>query len=172
MSTTARQQIALIYFYVEGRSYGHIGKALGISAQAAHGLIERGRNVILHAIEDKGVDALPYVERLLHASPTMSPTRHVGRALSRQEELLDALQLRLEQRDAELAMYAQWLDSDSHLPTHCKRNPYDQWEMCYLHGRKGEPLPTTAYNAATAAASCAMNGRPCPLHCAGCRQGR
>lgn len=172
MATTSRQEVALLLYYVEGWSHRRIGQALGISHQASHQLVDRGRRIILHKVDEQDVDALPTVRVLLAANERVSCTRHIGRALARQEELLDALQLRMEQRAEELAMYEQWLDSGSSSPSHCKRNPYDQWEMRYLHGRKGEPLPTTAYNAATAAGSCAMNGKPCPLGCAGCRQGR
>lgn len=171
MTVTCRQQVALSLYYVEGWSHRRIGQAIGSNPGTVYRLIERAKEVIVRQCSGETGNAHPIVERLCSLSPTSS-TSHVGRAMTRQEELLDALALRLEQRDAELAMYEQWLDSDSHLPSHVKRNPYDQWELRYLQGKRGEPLPTTAYRADVAAAHCAADKGRCGLDCAGCgRQG-
>lgn len=170
MTVTSRQEQALRLYYCEGWTHRRIGSHLGITHRAVQTLIIRGSRWLIEDAAAQGVASLPLVERPCRLSPTSST--HVGRALTRQEELLDALALRLEQRDAELAMYEQWLDGDSHLPSHVKRNPYDQWELRYLRGKKGEPLPTTAYRADIAASNCAADRGRCGLDCAGCgRQG-
>ncbi len=106
---------------------------------------------------------------LIVPSPTSSPTANIGLAASRREELLDALQLRLEQREAELADIAECMSGNHFLPTHIKRNHYDQWELRYLSHCSGEPLPTSAYDSANAAKHCAGDPSTCNLGCAGCR---
>ena len=169
MTTTSRQELALHLYYCEGWSYRRIGKALGISHPAVIHLVRRGTKWIIRACEARGVTTLPIVKALTEPSPESSPTRHLGRAMNRQEELLDALAVRLEQRARELAMYEQWIDGDSSgLLPHVKRNPYDAWELRYLQSHKGEPLPTSAYSAKTAAEFCANDRTTCTLGCHGC----
>ena len=143
---TARQYVALHLYYVEGWSYRRVGKALGLTSSASpYSLIQRGRDALIRITVDKGANTLPLVEGLLRPSPTSSLTRNVGQAASRREELLDALEHRMVQRDAELADIEECMAGDSFSPTRIKQNHYDQWEIRYLNQHHGEPLPTSAY---------------------------
>jgi len=146
MTVTARQYIALHLYYIEGWSYRRIGKHLGMASSASpYALVQRGKSAIVRITVDKGANTLPLVEGLLRPSPTSSLTRNVGQAASRREELLDALERRMAQRDAELADIEECMAGDSFSPTRTKQNPYDQWEMRYLSKHQGEPMPTSAY---------------------------
>ena len=169
---TARQYVALYLYYIEGQPQRKIGSVLGIAHQNVSRLIVRGKRWLVDAAADQGGASLPYIEALSAPSPTASPTRNVGLAASRREELLDALELRLEQRAKDLAEVAECMSGDSSRPTRIKRNHYDQWELRYLAGKAGEPLPTSAYNAAVAARYCASDPATCGLDCCGCRRSR
>ena len=145
LMTTTRQEAVLILYYVYGRTHRQIGQALGISPQASHSLVQRATREWMRMVTDEGVDATVLVEGLLRSSMASATSdAHLGRAFTRQEELADALALRVEQREAELSMYEQWLDADSHLPSHVKRNTYDQWELHYLCTHKCKTPPYEA----------------------------
>lgn len=166
---TVRQYVALRLWYVEGWSQRRIGRDMKVTHQAVYTLIVRGRKALVRGLAEQGVATLPLVEGLLRPSATSSVTRDVGQAASRREELLDALQLRMEQRATELAIVEECMSGDSFSPTRTKRNPYDQWETRYLSRHEAEPLPTNAYDAGRAAANCACEDPGCDLGCAGCR---
>jgi hypothetical protein len=170
-TVTARQYVALYLYYVEGQSQGKIGAVLGIAQQNVSKLMVRGKRWLVDAVAEQGGVSLPRLTALLAPSPTSSPSANVGLAASRQEELADALELRLQQRATELAEVEECMSGDSSHPTRIKRNHYDQWELRYLAARSGEPLPTSAYYAGTAAAYCANRGKVCGLKCAGCETG-
>lgn len=144
---TTRQYIVLRLYYVEGWTLRRIGQAFGVSFQAVHQTIGRGRRWIFEVCGDQGVDASPLVRGLLAPSPTSSPTSNVGLAASRQEELLDALELLMEHRAAEAASFEECMSGDSFLQTHAKRNSFDQWEMRYAMARHCLQIPTSAYEA-------------------------
>ena len=163
MATTSRQDLALYLYYVQGHSYRQIGKALGIEVASSYTLVKRGRESIIRSVERQGANTSPLVRALLAANESaVSCTRHIGRALTRQEELLDALQLRLEQHEAELAMYEQWLSGNSSSPSHCKKNAHDQWELRYLQQhRNGGCLPSSAYDGHSASRACGSDRERC-----------
>lgn len=167
---TERQYTALYFYYVEGWSHRKIGTELNIHHSSVQSLIIRGRRWITEAAAKQTPATLPFMRALFTPSPTSSLTAHLGRAASRQEELQGTLTLRMEQRAEELAEIEECM-SGSHLsPTHIKRNHYDQWELRYLQAHGGEPLPTSAYQAGTAAAYCASDQTICGLDCHGCRR--
>ena len=151
---TARQYITLRLYYVEGWSERRIGAAFSITHQAAHDRLIRARRWVFEAAGDEGLAASPLVEALLAPSPTSSPTSNVGVAASRQDELLDSLELLTEQHAQQAASFIECMSGDSHLPTHVKRNTFDQWEMRYAADHRCEQLPTSAYNANIAGGYC------------------
>lgn len=172
-SLTDRQFVALYLYYVEGQSYRKIGRLFGVDFKTAYEHVTTARDkLITIKVEVPNPHTSPLVERLLEPSPTSSVTRGAGIAASRREELLDALERRMAQRDAEWADIEECLSGDSFSPTHGKRNSFDQWETRYLmrHANNaGEGLPTGAYQSDHAAANCACDDCACPLGCAGCR---
>jgi len=169
---TDRQFVALYLYYVCGQSHRKIGRVLGVDRKTVYEHLRSARNkLITIKVETPYPRTLPLVERLLEPSPTASVTRGAGIAASRREDLLDALERRMAQRDAELADISECMSGDSFSPTHALRNTYDQWEARYLSRHAGEPLPTSAYDAGHAAANCACDAPSCTLGCAGCRHG-
>lgn len=136
MTITARQLLALHLYYATGCTYRKIGTVLSIDGKTAYDLVQRGRrSLYIHVSHDHPHKSL-LVEALLRPSPTASVTCNVGLAASRQGELLDALEFRLEQRAEELAHLEECMSGDSYLPTHCKRNTWDQWELNYICSHK------------------------------------
>lgn len=167
MPPTARQLKALHLYYVEGWSHRRIAGALGIKHAPVQRLIMRGSRWIVEKAADEGGASLPLMRALIAPGPTSSTT-NVGLAASRVDDLLDALELRMEQRAYELAATEECMSAGSFQPTRIKRNHYDQWELRYLARHKGEPLPTSAYNPVSAARHC--SGAPtCTCTCDGCR---
>jgi hypothetical protein len=154
---TARQYIALRLYYVEGWNYSRIGEAFGVTKQAVHQVVMRGRHWIIQACGVQGVDATPRLRVLLAPSPTLSPTRNVGVATSRQDELLDALELRMEQQASMADSLSECMSGDSFRSTHVKRNSFDQWELRYAMLNNCLQLPTSAYNARVAQRYCGMD---------------
>ena len=170
---TDRQFIALYLYYIEGQSYRKIAGVFGIATMTAHEHVRNARNKLIRIrIDNPYPYTSPLVERLIEPSPTSSVTRGAGIAASRREELLDALERRMAQRDAELADITECMAGDSFSPTHTKGNTFDQWEVRYLmrhDGNGGEGLPTGAYRGDHAAANCACDDDLCPLACCNCR---
>ena len=145
-TVTTRQYIVLRLWYVEGWSQHRIAKGLGIKQPPVHRLIARGRRWILEACADQGGITSPLYERLFHDSPASSPTANLGAAACRQEELLDALELLMQQRAAEAATFEECMSGDSSHNGHVKRNTFDLWEMRYAMAHKCSQLPTSAYD--------------------------
>jgi len=166
---TDRQRTALQLYYVEGWSQRRIGRTLSVSQPSVHRLIVRGSRWIVETAAAEGGISLPSMRALFASSPTSSST-HVGRAACRREELLDALELRVEQRAKDLATAEECMSSGSSAPTRCPKNHYDQWELRYLRDHAGEPLPTSAYKASNAARYCTGDRRTCTLGCFGCKR--
>ena len=148
---TAKQYIVLRFYYSEGWTERRIGTAMGISHQAVHNLLVRGRRWVFDACDDQGVANSPIVEVLFAPSITASPTRDLGLAAARQEDLLDALELLMERRAIALATAEGCMSNGHFLPAHVKRNTLDQWEMQYALRHHCRDLPSSAYNAAIAA---------------------
>jgi hypothetical protein len=147
-TVTARQYVALRFYYVEGWSQRRIADLLGIQQQSVHRLICRGQRWIIDAAaSDGGVKSLR-LRALLVPSPSASATREASwAAASRQDELLDALDLRLQERASELDSIEACMSGDSCLLTHCKRNCFDRWEMDVLNARDKATLSTCDYEA-------------------------
>lgn len=151
---TARQYIVMRLWYVEGWSQYRIAKGLGITQPSVYGLIARGRRWIFEAVSEEGAITLRRVEVLLAPSPTSSPTSNLGVAASRQDELLDALELLMEHQASEAAIYDECMSGDSILRTHVKRNTFDLWELRYAMAHQCAQLPSSAYNAHIASRYC------------------
>jgi len=151
---TARQYIVLRLWYVEGWSQHRIARGLGITQPSVYGLIVRGRRWIFEAVSEEGAITLRRVEALFAPSPTSSPTSNLGVAASRQDELLDALELLMEHQAAEAAAYDECMSGDSHLRTHVQRNTFDLWELRYAMAHNCVQLPSSAYKPWTAGCYC------------------
>lgn len=143
---TARQYIVMRLWYVEGWSQRRIGRFLGIHQKSVWDLISRGRRWIIRTASEGGPSRHLLIEVLLAPSPTSSPTSNLGVAASRQDELLDALELLIQHRAAEAASYQECMSGDSHLRTHVKRNTFDLWELRYAMAHQCSQLPTSAYD--------------------------
>jgi hypothetical protein len=154
---TTRQQIALLLFYVEGYSHRRIGESLGIKHASVQRLILRGSRWLICAAAEEGGATSPRLRALLAPSPTTDPTRNVGLAALRQDELLDALELHMEREARTADAIRECMSGDSHLPTHVKRNSFDQWELRYAMDHECFQLPTSAYNARVAQRYCGMD---------------
>ena len=170
---TAKQYIALRLWYVEGWTQYQVAHLFGVTQPAVHGLISRGRRWIFEtACADPlslyAQDSLE-VEGLLRPSPSSSVTHDLGKAASRQEELLDALELLMEQRADALAVAEMCMSNGFSAPTHVKRSDMDQWETHYAATHHGHAPSGNAYNARTAAHSCAEDPATCRCACDGCR---
>ena len=166
---TAKQYIVLRFYYSEGWTERRIGTAMGISHQAVHNLLVRGRRWVFDACDDQGIANSPIVEVLFAPSITASPTRDLGLAAARQEDLLDALELLMEQRADALAVAEMCMSNGFSAPTHVKRSDMDQWETHYAATHHGHAPSGNAYNARTAAHSCAEDPATCRCACDGCR---
>lgn len=118
MTITARQYVVLHLYYCLGNTQRQIAVALGISQKNVHMLLVRGRRWIIEsATEGMGGISSPLIRGLLQPSPTASVTGHAGNAALRQEELLDTLDLRMQQRSKELADIEECMSCDSIRPT-------------------------------------------------------
>jgi hypothetical protein len=169
---TAKQYIALRAYYVEGMSHAAISRTLMCSRQNTQMLVSAARAKMIRAYEDGVIDIRLLVEGLLRPSPTSNVTRDLGTSASRRERLLDALELRMQQRALESRAIAECMSGSSFVPTHIKRNSFDQWEMRYLNERQGRgTVPSAAYRAANVAGHCACDWHECGLACAGCYGG-
>lgn len=190
---TARQYVALHLYYVEGWSHRRIAQVLGITHAPVQRLILRGRRWIMEAGCDQGGANSPYIEKLLCSSRTSSPTRDVGRAASRQDQLLMEWESRVEQRERELGDIDSLMRGNQGVPDSLHRTfirdyyddawivPYrrpshqfDQWEMLYLNDRPGSrTIHTAAYDSHRAARYCAAPPT-CSIHprCVGCPHAR
>jgi hypothetical protein len=156
MSVTSRQERALQLYYVEGWTHRRIGQCLGISHASVQRLIVRGSRWLLHEAEGQGGAMSPFMRALLAPSATSSPTRHVGRAEARQEELIGLLELRMQQRAVSLSEVEKCMSGESLLAPHPLRNHWDHWELCYLARRPQTlGLPGSAYEARTCWKYCA-----------------
>lgn len=190
---TARQYVALYLYYIEGQPQRTIGSILGVSQQAASYLLERGRRRLVTSVGETGVVKAVHMRELLRPSPYASPTRDLGKAASRQEDLLDALEQRMLQRADDLADLQQCMSGESVLPVRTKRNHFDQWECRYLSGNgvlvdpindrdlpqgwhmepvRKSRVPESAYRSDRAARYCASDPATCGLDCCGCRRSR
>lgn len=167
---TARQYIALRAYYVEGMSHSAISRTLGCSRQNTHELVSTARAKVIRFYEDGILDIQVLVEGLLRPAAHSSPSSNLGVAASRQDELLDALELRMQQRALEIQDISECMSGNSFMPTHIKRNQFDQWELRFLNGSiNRHSLPMTAYRSLRAAGFCAEDYTLCPCGCAGCR---
>ena len=190
---TARQYVALYLYYIEGQTQRTIGDVLGVTQPAIHYLLQRGKLLLEEAASDGGVIKAVHMRELLRPSPYASPTRDLGKAASRQEDLLDALEQRMLQRADDLADLQQCMSGESVLPVRTKRNHFDQWECRYLSGNgvlvdpindrdlpqgwhmepvRKSRVPESAYRSDRAARYCASDPATCGLDCCGCRRSR
>lgn len=135
-----------------------IGRSLSCSKQNVHGIICTARAKLFRAYSSGYLDGTSLVEGLFAPSPTSSITSNVGLAASRQEELLDALELLMERRAAEAAAYRECMSGDSSSQTQVKRNTFDLWELRYAMAHRCVQLPTSAYDAHRAGRYCDTNG--------------
>ena len=118
MTLTARQYVVMYLYYRRGCTHRQIASALSIKHTAVQKLLVRGNRWVLEeAVTPEGVATSDLVRGLLQPSLTASVTGHVGRAASRQEELLDRLELRMQQRARELADIEECMSCGSDLPT-------------------------------------------------------
>jgi hypothetical protein len=117
MPLTARQCIALHLYYVAGQNLAVISSTLGCTPSGTFRIVQAAKAKLGQAYEDDPVKFLPLIEGLLRPSPTASVTRHVGKSLSRQDELWAALEMRLHQRANELADIVECMGHDCALPT-------------------------------------------------------
>jgi hypothetical protein len=163
------QYLALRAYYVQGMTQAAISRTLGCSRQNVHMLVMTARAKLVRACEDGVVDFLSVVEGLMRPSPTSNVTCDVGKAASRQEQLLDALELRMQQRALESEDTRECMSGSSFVPTHIKRNSFDQWELRFLNEGTGRnSVPSSAYRPRNMARFCACDWRICGLHCAEC----
>jgi hypothetical protein len=189
-TVTARQYVALYLYYVEGQSFRRIGATLGIkSSNGVYSLIQRGKRWIVEA-EAEGVNASPFIE-----GRNASSTRNVGRAASRQDDLIAEVEWRVEQRERELAdidrlmrqnggvdleaelahnrvFIHDYYDDAWCVPYRRPAHRLDQWEMRYLMAHPtSRTIHTAAYDSAKAAAHCAATYPTCGMDspCHGCR---
>ena len=150
LTVTDRQFVCLYLYYREGHSQRRIAGALGVKQQTVHKMIVRGTRWILdESCDPDAAVTSPLIRGLMCPSPTTSTTGHVGRAASRQAELWDMLELRMQHRAKELADIEECMSCSSDLPT--RRNgvghggvsigpsgtswPAEKWEPPSADGR-------------------------------------
>jgi hypothetical protein len=164
-----REFFALRGYYYVGMSARLIGETLSCTRQAAEALIKVGRQKLIRACEDGQVAFPLLVEGLMRPSPTANVTRDTGTSASRQERLLDALELHVQRRALDFQEIGECMAGDSFVPTHIKRNSFDQWELHFLNEKAGRSsVPGTAYRPWNTALHCACDWRLCGLQCVGC----
>ena len=192
MNLTARQYIALHLYYAEGWSITRISGMLSCTKQAVHSLMGRAKTRIVETYTTNDVDLAIHMRDILRPCPAASITHSKGKAASRRELLLDALEQRMLQRATELANIRECMSGKSFLPTHLATNRYDQWESRYLNEcgvvidpirdedlpdgwhmepRRNPRVPDSAYKSKNAAAYCASDPSTCGItdRCVGCR---
>jgi predicted DNA-binding protein (UPF0251 family) len=168
---TLRQFVALRAYYVEGMTHSAISRTLGCSRQNAHAMVTTAKDKLIRAYDAGDIDIPVITEGLLRPSSTSVTTRDVRVSASRQDELLDALELHMQRRAFDHEEIRECMSGDSFMQTHLQRNHLDQWELHYLAAKSSRrSVPFNRYKPYNAAQDCAAQGNGCVLGCSGCRR--
>jgi hypothetical protein len=146
---TDRQYTAARLYYCEGWTYRKIGQALNCCTSTAFNEVRTVQTFCVGLAED-GMNVPPIVEAFTNAAGgNTGAKRDAGAALARQAALSDELASRLECREDELLALAECMSGDCYLPSHVKKNPYDQWELHLLNSRGRTSLGSGDYEASS-----------------------
>ena len=141
---TPRQAECLRLAYVECWSYRKIGRKLNCSHMTAFRSTQTAIGIIMCAY-DEPCYATPLVEALFGASCGRSSETKVRSAT---DQLLYDLEEATLRRDEELAILRSCIEGNwSSSPLPLKKNPYDDWELDYMHQRHRETMQTSDYEA-------------------------
>lgn len=128
---TERQISAVTLYFVAGLSFRQVGEVLGITQAATQRLVARGRAT---AIRDCANAASPEEAEARLRTMLAQPQRHV--AAARQDQMLDAIEERINQSDSDLAAAEDCMRGEVRQVSHHALNTWDRWEL-ELMGERG-----------------------------------
>ena len=143
---TQRQLACFDLYYVYGWSTRKIASVFSCSYET----VRRERDTVVIrlqvSLEDGKCDNTLRVEDLFRSSSS-TPTRDVGAALRRQEQLASELESWMDIREQQLLDVSECMDGNCPMPAHHKKNPYDQWELDYMLEHHRKSMTTADYEA-------------------------